>query len=262
VTRYPYHRYLAYQLLNGDDVDAVISHMRDLEFIAPRRPDVEKLSADISRSHLAGENLRQAMRLEFFDDAGPSLEAMFWLVETMSARSVAERMLLDRVDTKTVAAVLAHKFDVRVSVDAVEKFRDGFWDTVTLSPVDFAEYFHIGGRRKPDPPPTRVPLNQRPSYVSWSEGVVPDDDSLSVEDMIRNIAVDSYFQFKELSSRPDVDSKRQALSFAGMVLKTAPTALRKTRKNEAPPPLAPLLEYPQDTVPTVEELDNDVDDSD
>jgi hypothetical protein len=88
---------------------------------------------------------------------------------------------------------------------------------------------------------------------------VPGDDELSVEDMIRNIAVDSYFQFKELSSRQDVDSKRQALVFAGMVLKTAPTAMRKARKTDAPPPLAPLLSYPEDNVPTIEELDNDVD---
>lgn len=259
MTRYPYHRYLAYQLLNGDDVDAVVAHMRDLEFVPPRRADVERLAYDVAKASLAREDLRAELGLGFFDEPGPSLDAMFWLVETVAARAVAEKMLLDRVEPRVVAAVVGHKFNARVTVEAVDMFRNGFWDTVTLSPVDFAEYFHLGGQRKPDPPPTRVPLNQRPSYVSWSEGVVPDDDSLSVEDMIRNIAVDSYFQFKELASRQDTDSKRQALSFAGMVLKTAPTAMRKARKTDAPPPLAPLLEYPQDTVPTIEELDNDVD---
>lgn len=260
MNRYPYHRYLAYQLLNGDDPSTVCSHMRDLEFTPPRTRDVEKLAKSIAMANLSGENLRQDLNLGFFDEAGPSLDAMFWLVETVSARRVTEKMLLDRVDPKVVAAVVGHKFDTRVTIESVAMFRDGFWDTVTLSPVDFADYFHLGGARKPDPPPARVPLNQRPSYASWNEGVVPDDDELTVEDMIRNIAVDSYFQFKELSSRPDVDSRRQALGFAGMVLKTAPTAIRKARKPEAPPPLAPLLVYPSDNVPTIEELDNDVDD--
>ncbi len=259
MTRYPYHRYLAYQLLNGDDVSAVCRHMSDLEFTPPRAADVETLSREFARASMSRENLRQTLRLGFFDEPSQALDAMFWLVETVAARRVAERMLFDRVSAGVVAAVVGHKFDARVSVEAVEMFRDGFWDTITLSPVDFAEYFHLGGARKPDPPPTRVPLSQRPSYTSWSEGLVPGDDELSVEDMIRNIAVDSYFQFKELSSRQDVDSKRQALVFAGMVLKTAPTAMRKARKTDAPPPLAPLLSYPEDNVPTIEELDNDVD---
>lgn len=260
MTRYPYHRYLAYQLLNGDAVDAVVAHMRDLEFITPCRDDVERLALDIARASLAHEDLRQTLGLGFFDEPGASLDAMFWLVETVAARNAAEKMLLDRVEPRVVAAVIGHKFSARVTIESVDMFRDGFWDTITLSPVDFAEYFHTGARRKPDPPPPRVPLNQRPSYTSWAEGVVPDDEDLSVEDMIRNIAVDSYFQFKELSSRPDTDSKRQALGFAGMVLKTAPTAMRKARKTDAPPPLAPLLSYPEDTVPGIEEIDNDVDD--
>lgn len=261
-TRYPYHRYLAYRLLSGDSVDDLRAHIRDLEYHPPSRDDVVAMDNEISRLQLSGRDPRKEMGLEFFDRQGPSTTAMYWLVETPLARGVAEKMLLDRVDTRAVASVLGYKFDTRVTVESVNMFRDGFWDTINLGPVDFAAYFHAAGKRKPDPPPSLVPLTQRPHYSGWSQGHLPTEDDLSVEEMIRNIAVDSYFRFKELSSRPDVDSQRQALGFAGMVLKTAPTAMRKANAKRADdvPALMPLLTYPQDSVPTIEELDNDVDD--
>lgn len=260
--RYPYHRYLAYRLLSGDSVDDLRAHIRDLEYCPPSREEIAAVDNDLSRMRLSSVDPRKELGLEFFDRQGPSITAMYWLVETPLARGVAEKMLLDRVDTRVVASVIGYKFDTRVTVEAVNMFRDGFWDTINLGPVDFATYFHAAGQRKPDPPPSLVPLTQRPQYSGWSQGFVPTEEDLSVEEMIRNIAVDSYFRFKELSSKSDVDSQKQALGFAGMVLKTAPTAMRKAnaKRVDDVPALMPLLTYPQDTVPTIEELDNDVDD--
>jgi hypothetical protein len=260
--RYPYHRYLAYRLLSGDGIDEVRDHIRDLEFHPPSVDDAEALRSEITFMSVSGRDVREELGLSFFDRKSPSTESMLWIVETSLAREVAEKMLLDRVDTRVISSVLSYKFDARVTVEAVNMFRDGFWDTITLGPVDFAAYFHAAGQRKPDPPPALVPFEQRRHYASWSNGHVPSEEDLSVEEMIRNIAVDSYFRFKELSSRKDVDSQKQALNFAGMVLKTAPTAMRRAqaRREDEIPPLLPLLTYPEDSVPTIEELNNEVDD--
>jgi len=255
---YPYHRYMAYRLVSGDRPGEVCKNIEDLGFLPPKLSDVEKLRDNMTRARISGSDLFKELKLEVFERTGPSADAMYWIVETPAARASAEAMLIDRVDLKAVAAVLGHKFNARVTAESVEMFRDGFWDTVTLTPMDFSFYFRLGGKKKPEPPPERVPLSHREHYTSWRNGVVPGDEEISVEEMIRSIAVDSYFQFKELSSRPDPESRKQALSFASMVLKTAPVAMRKSSAKNGlqVPALAPILTYPADTALSLEDLED------
>jgi hypothetical protein len=260
VSRYPYHRYLTYLVLSGENTDDVISNLSDLEYVPPEAADVDAIR-DGFRGRLFTADLRESLGLSFFDGDSSSTLHMFWIVETAAVRSCAEHLLLDRVDPDAVSTILGLKFGREVTRRGVEMFRDGFWDTTTLTAVDFTNYFRRGGKRKPDPPPSAVPLTQRPAYAAWAEGIIPDETQLPVEDMVRSISVDSYFRFKNLSSRPDVDSQRQALSFASMVLKTGTaqkqlSAIAKARGKGAGTDMSlkPMLEYPDNPVPTLADL--------
>lgn len=247
--RYPYHRYLTYQVLNGDDVDDVIGHMRDLEYAPPLSEDIEEMCGHLRRRRVT-HAVRERHGVLFFDDE--AMDIVNWIVETPVARTCAERMLLDRVHPKHVATILGLKFGLRVSALAIDRFRDGFWDTATLTNVDFAEYFRLGGRRKPEPPPTS--LASRPAYSAWREGLIPDEEDLSPDAMIREIQVDAFMRYKETSDRND---HKTAMDYAKLVLKTAPArkslyeAKRTTGDVMA---IKPLLKYPEETVATIGEL--------
>ena len=254
--RYPYHRYLAYQLLNGDAVADVIAHMRELEYIPPLPEDVDELAGHVRRQR-AYKDARARYQVEFFDAKTPSADEMRWLVETPRARTCIERLLLDRVYPEYVATIASLKFGRKMTMQAVEFFRDGFWDTSLLTTVDFAEYFRLGAQTKPEPPPEAVSLATRPQYAAWKQGLQPSDEELSPEVMVREIQVDAFMRFKELSSRADFDTAKR---WAELVLKTAPArrAISEAKIGSRPDLLAvkPVLDYgpcPQHT-PSLGEL--------
>lgn len=259
--RYPYHRYLKYLVLNGDDRDEIRDHIASLEYIPPRADDVDELVASF-RKRITNRELRDREDVLFFDDACDSLDHMFWIVETPVVRSCAERLLLDRVDPGSVSTILSLKFKHELTRKCVEMFRDGFWDTAVLGPVDFSEYFALARAIKPEPPPEAVSLTTRPHYSAWKEGLVPNAEELSVQDMVREIGVDSFMRFKELSSKPGTENQKQALAFAAMVLKTAPAAkslssIGGRRAGGDIPKLRPIVEYPEQDVPTLADLHRD-----
>ena len=79
MNRYPYHRYLVYQALNGDGARDIVEHMSDLEYIPPLFDDVEELCLRLRRRSL-GQDLYEVHGVKFFDDGGESRELMNWIV--------------------------------------------------------------------------------------------------------------------------------------------------------------------------------------
>jgi hypothetical protein len=256
VRRYPYHRYLAYQVLNGDSTADIVEHMADLEYVPPVASDVEELRSLLLRRIVTRER-RAELGVLFLDEKSPSLDQVFWLVETPPARTCAERLLLDRVHPKHVATILSLKFNEKLTTKAVEMFRDAFWDTSVCTPVDFADYFRMAGDRKPDPPPDSVTLTTRPHYTAWKHGHHPEEDELTPEAMVREIQVDAFMHFKELSAGPAKDMSK-AKAMAELVLKTAGArkSLADSRrgKSDGIPEIKPMLTYPQQDVPTIGDL--------
>jgi hypothetical protein len=256
VRRYPYHRYLTYQVLNGDSVSEIIKHMRELEYIPPEKADVEEMRQQLLRRRVT-KIVREKHDVMFFDEGSPSHEQMFWMVETTTVRTCAERLLIDRVHPKHIATILSAKFNEKLTQKSVELFREAFWDVVVLTPIDFSDYFRMGRQRKPEPPPETVSLATRSAYAQWKQGLHPDDDELSPDLMIREIRVDSFMHYKELSSGPAKDLTK-AKQMAELVLKTAGAnkALADSRKGKstAIPDLAPKLVYPSQEVATLGDL--------
>lgn len=255
--RYPYHRYLTYQVLNGESVDDIIENMEELEYIPPLQEDVEELRSILLRRRVTRE-VRERQEVLFFDEPSPSLDQVFWIVETPPARTSAERLLLDRVHPKHVATIMSLKFNDKLTQKAIEMFRDGFWDTSVLTPIDFAEYFRLAGDRKPDPPPDTVSLKTRPAYAQWKHGLHPDEEELTPETMVREIQVDAFMKFKELASNADIDAQKMAKTYAELVLKTtgAGKALAAGRgsRSDSIPAMTPKLAYADTKVPTIGEL--------
>lgn len=244
--RYPYHRYLTYRVLNGDTIADIIEHMVDLEYIPPLEDDVAELQQHLLRRRVTHE-VRERERVLFFDDE--DMDTINWIVETTVARTCAERLLLDRVHPKHVATVLGLKFGCDVTAKAIDLFRDGFWDTSTLRATDFGEYFALGGGSKPKPPPTS--LTTRAAYSMWKQGLVPDEESLGPDTIVREIQVDAFMRFKETRDRHD---HKRAIDWAKLALKTTPTHQALINKANKIPEVVPILETPERYVPTLGEL--------
>lgn len=263
MTRYPYHRYLTYLVLNGDDVDDIIDHIADLEFLPPARSDVIELQSAFRRRRRVTPETRQRLDVAFFDEDSPALDTALAIVETPVMRTAIERLLLDRVPDKTIATIASLKFSRSISADAVAMFRRGFWDTNALDPVDFAEYFRRGNSRKPDPPPESVTLNTRPHYAAWKHGVHPGVDELSPDAMVREIQVDAFMHFKEASSGATANMAT-AKAMAELVLKTTSAtkniAAGRKGKTDSIPDLQPLLTHPTAAVATLGDLHSEYSD--
>lgn len=244
MNRYPYHRYLTYLVLEGEE--DIPGHLSALEYIPPLDEDVDELRTRLNRP--VNRGLRKKYDVLFFDDE--NMDVVYWLVETVPARTCAERLLLDRVHPKHVATVLSLKFNEKVTEATVDRFRRGFWDTSVLTPTDFTAYFRMGGERKPDPPPGS--LETRAHYSAWKEGLLPDEEALSPDSMIREVQVDAFMVYKRHLNQHD---HKTAIDFARLLLKTAGTRAGLTRKTgSGVPPIKPILEYGDNHVPTLGEL--------
>lgn len=244
----PYHRYLRYRLLAGDSDEEVVDHLADLEYLPPTSEELRRMRAENDR-RLWSRDVRRDFGLTFFDEE--PMERVFWIVETPVVRTALERLLLDRVPPKHAATIIDMKYGGDVKTADVERFRNGFWDTVTLTNVDFHEYFTGGGRRRPPVPPP-MSLDKRPAYSAWREGLHPDQEELSPEDMVREIQVDSFMRYKE------ENDPKTAMDWAKLCLKTSSTARalaearigNKGRSFE----VRTRLMYPKSETPTIGDL--------
>jgi hypothetical protein len=222
--------------------------MRDLEYIPPRLDDVAELVGRLRR-RVFDENLKETYGVAFFDDKSESHGLMNWIVTTLVVRTCAERMLLDRVSPRHIATILGLKFNEALTIKSVEMFRDGFWDTTRLTPIDFENYFQLAGTHKPKPPPTSLAM--RAAHSAWREGLSPDEEELSPESMVREIQTDAFMRFKEAGG-----DLKSAKPWAELVLKTAPArkALTDSGRSGPLPGVLPVLEYPENHVPSLGDL--------
>lgn len=254
--RYPYHRYLTHLVLGGDDNDVIAEHLTELEYLPPTNDEIDELRELLFRRPVSAAR-RQELGVTFLNEYSPSLEQAMWIVEHPPVRTCAERLLLDRVHPKHITTILSVKFNEDLTTKAVEMFRDGFWDTSVMKPMDFSAYFRRAGSRKPDPPPEAVSLATRSAYAKWKHGLYPDDEELSPDRMVREIRMDSFMRFKEESSGPSGDPK-MAKAWAELALKTAGAAKAladgRKGKSDVIPDLKPKMHFPNHTTPTLGDL--------
>lgn len=255
LSRYPYHRYLRYLILEGDGVDEISGHLADLGFTPPPADELRLLVDTLRTGRLMTAGWRRECDVVMFDDDSRDLGTCYWLVETSVARAVAERLLLDGVNLRHCAQVLRIKFGREVSDEAVSLFRDGFWDTKTLTLIDFAAYYELGRGRKPDPPPKGVPLALRPAFAAWDNGVIPGEDELATDDIVRAIQVDAYMRYARASTIPSPQSQDEARKWAAIALKVSAVKAKTLGKKRSDlPDLRPAVYYPAQHVPTLAEL--------
>jgi len=252
---YPYHRYLAYRIWQGDGFEEVREHLGELEYIPPSIDDVKSVRERLdscARGHLnPGVRVFEEYGLKIFEEKSPSSDMMYWIVETPVARTCAERLLLDRVHPQDVAVILRLKYNDRITEKSVNMFRDGFWDTCLLTPIDFAAYMGLSGHRHKRPP-SSVSLATRPDYSAWKEGLIP---SLGIEEMLREIQVDAFMRFKESSAEHD---DKSAMDWAKLVMKTGPVSMAVRAKDKSSDntifDVKPIFEYPDYSVPTLGDI--------
>lgn len=253
--RYPYHRYLRYQLLEGDDVEEICEHMLALGYIRPREEDLRDMLGPIPAYQIGDDEVKKEHDVDFFDTPCPSRDGMYSIVENDRVRTMAEKLLLDRVPNKDIATILGHNFGRQFDIKAVDMFQKGFWDTVHLSRLDFYNYFQLGGKGMPRERGAGT-LDERSMMSAWREGVHPGDEDLSIDKMMKSLTVDSYFNFKENQSTPSPEKQDQARKWAGVFMRAASASkslgASSERKKEGG--IKPILTYSQTQPPTLEDL--------
>lgn len=265
MNRYPYHRYCRWLALEGESPAALAAHIYSLGFIAPRREDVEIfvrtcMGPGVLRDadgRAASAAWRAACDVAMFDDlqGDRDLEQCYWLVETAPVRALCEKLLITGLSPRQVATVLNLRANAQVREEAVRLFRDGFWDVKTLTSLDFKRYYALGNRERPEPP-SHVPLTQRVAAVAWDNGLVPTDEELSTDDIVRSIQVSAYLKYAECQKQTGADATTQAQRWATTALRAS--ALQRAKKPETRqdelPGLKPRVHYPDSPVPTLAEL--------
>ncbi len=260
MTRYPYHRYLRFLILDGSEAQDIRDHLGDeLDYLAPTVQEIEELCAQIYTGRIVNGAWRERCDVQMFDEVSEDMNTCHWVVETGPVRQAAERLLLEGVSSRHTGNVLTLKFGRQVTEHAVSLFRRGFWDTETLTKVEFAEYFRRAGARKPDPPPTA--LKHRALYAAWEHGEMPDDGELSVDEMVRTIATDAFMQYNKARQMPIREAQDEARRWAQVVVRTAPlvaAGLGRGKNGDAGQPSLPGLRaevyIPESNVPTIAEL--------
>lgn len=263
MTRYPFHRYLRYLILEGDDAVEVQRHIADLGYIPPTTEDIEFLRATLVTGHIVDAAWRTRCEVDMFDDDSPEMSQAHWIVETGIVRACVERALFDKVSARHCALIVSLKFGHACSEQAIALFRRGWWDTETLTAIDFAHYFELQGRRKPDPP-DGVPLHIRPAAAAWAQGVLPAEEDLSTDDIIRTLQVDSFMQYEQARVVPSPGSQDEARKWAIIALRTSQIRKPKSAKREQQelPGLKPKVYYPGTPAPSLADLEQADDDGD
>lgn len=263
MTRVPYHRYLRYLVLAGDSADEITSHLLDLGYLPPPPEDIAFLRDTLVKGRLLTDEWRARCEVDMFDDTSADMDQAHWLVETAPARVVAERALLDKVPQRHVATIVTLKFARTVSERAVSLFRRGWWDTEELTAVDFAAYLARAGTRKPDPP-AGVPLHLRPAAAAWAQGILPPEEELSTDDIIRALQVDAFMHYERARTIPSPSKQEEARKWAQLALRVSqvrrPKASGKVGGQQELPGLKPAVYYPDVQAPALEDIEQPDDD--
>lgn len=240
------------------------AHIAGLGYAPPRMDDVDRVirlsvtgRAVDANGAVTDTAWRESCGVGFFDEkqGEADLDECYMIVETAPVRALAEKLLLSGVTPVNVATILNLRANVRVSKDAVKMFRDGFWDVETLTSIDFRNYYELSRRERPERPRT-APLTQSAALVMYGEGMLPGEEELSTDDIVRSIQVASYVKFTEAQAKPN--GSADAAKWANLALKASTMQRADKNKNKNSkqlPVLKPLVHYPSQEVPTLAELD-------
>lgn len=265
MNRYPYHRYLRYLVIDGERTDEIQSHLSDLDYAPPTTEDVDFLRRTLVTGRIVDDAWRERCEVDMFEESSDDMTMAHKIVETGVMRGVCERALLDRVPVRHVSTILTLKFGLRVTERAVSLFRRGWWDTETLSIIDFANYYRAKGDRKPDPP-AGVPVHMRGAAAAWEHGILPAEDELSTEDIVRALQVDAFMHYERARMVPSPAMQNEARKWAALALKTSQIRAPKTVKTDQPslPGLKAQVYYPEQHAPSLADLEQpgDTDDDD
>lgn len=110
-------------------------------------------------------------------------------------RKLMERMLLEHCEIAHIREAIYYKFNIVTTDDAIEHYRQLFWDNDLLNAYDFAKHYEkVGPRNRPKPPPASG--KWRAKYVAYVEGAPVDID---LDEAVTDIFTHSFFRAKELS---------------------------------------------------------------
>lgn len=270
MNRYPYHRYLRYLVLEGDGVAEIQRHLEeDLSFIPPLTEDCEELIRTLKTGRLITPEWREKCDVTILDEESDDMDGCDWILSTPKARAVVEKALLDGMSARHTATIVSLRFGRSVSERSASLYRRCFWDTEALSLIDFSNYFALKGKRAPEAP-RGIPLKMKSAFSAWEAGLIPDEEDLSTEDIVRTIQVDAFMHFKKASNIPSPRSQKEARDWAAVALRTsqikAAAAAKMTKgdsSQESLPALKPAIYIPDHHIPTLAELhgsDEDIDD--
>lgn len=263
MTRYPFHRYLKYLVLEGDDNQEIQNHLFDLGYVAPSTEDIEFLRETLVAGRLIDAAWRTACGVDMFDSDSADLAQAHWIVETGLVRECIERALVEKIGVRHTATIATLRFGKSVTEAAVRFFRDGWWDTESLTLIDFAEYLALVGKKKPDPP-LGVPLHMRAAAAAWAEGILPPEEDLSTDDIMRALQVDAFMQYERARVSMSPEARDEARKWAALALRTSQLRKPKSSKRDQPelPGMKPAVYYPDYDAPSQAELEQPAEDED
>lgn len=264
MNRYPYHRYLRWLALEGEPVDDICAHIEELGFVKPRRDDVEFIVRELTVGRAKDENgvvadaeWRSICDVEMFDagQGTSDLDRCYWIVDTPVVRTLAEKALLDGLNLRQVTSVVNLRTRANVNEATIKLFRDGFWDSNELTSIEWSNYYRLGELHR-ERLSKDVPITQQVAAAAWAAGLVPEEEQLSTEDIVRSIQVSAYLQFAEASKKGD--SGVAAQRWASMALKAS--AMQRAKKIDksqtALPLMKPRVHYPENQhTPDLAELE-------
>ena len=201
---------------------------------------------------------RQKCEVDIFDEESDDVDGMNWILDNPPARRVVEKALLDGTSARHCANIVTMKFGRAISERAASLYRRCYWDTEALTKIDFAHYYARGGQRKPDPPPPSVPLEARGAFTAWEEGIVPDEEELSTEKIMRTIQVDAFMCFEKARAKPTPEAQDDARKWAVLAMRASQFRKPKasSKGQEQLPGLKPAVYYPEFNTPTLADLED------
>lgn len=218
-------------MLDGLEEEEIIEHLgQELDFIPPTSEDVRFLVSTLRVGKIIDDEYRKKCDVDLFDEDSEDLRLAFWVVENEDVREAACRCLHDGISARNVGTILSMKFGKTITEGAVSIFRRGFWDTVGLTKIDFHHYFVLGNVHEPDPP--SVPLHMRTAAAAWDEGILPSEEDLSSDEIIRTIQVSSFMEFSRLRDSESPCDKKEMFKWASFALKASLVAKPKKQKSD------------------------------
>ena len=264
MNRYPYHRYLRWLALEGESAKQIQGHVADLGFVRPRLEDLEEIvrtctQGQMTNAYGAVESAqwRQHCDVEIFDEAQDSedLDRCYSIVETAPLRALAERFLIERMALHHIATVLNLRANAKLTEESIRLFRDCFWDTKTLTSIDFRNYYTLG-RIEREVPHDFVPIAQQPAAAAWEAGILPDDSELSTDDIVRSIQVASYMKFMKAVNDDTPGQDKFAVTWAKMAMQSSQMQRSKKieKKQSDLPKMMTRVSYPSQTITTLQQI--------